>query len=603
MGQVATLIAKAAPAGGAAAGETIGATVGALVITAAMFAIVAGHRSGRLPQVGRLAAFAERSSGIPGWSSLPIAFVVGALLVAVFGMYWDISIHIDEGRDAGPLANPAHYFILAGLFGVFFAGLLSICLPTEGRPSPAAVKLRGDWYAPLGGLLMLVSSSFALGAFPMDDVWHRIFGQDVTLWGPTHLVLIGGAGLATVGALILLAEGVDARSPDTPRPRARFLVLWQGMLAGSFLVALSTFQAEFDFAVPQFRLVWHPILLMLAAGIGLVSARIMIGRGGALLAVAWFVAIRGGLSLYVGPLTGHTGLHFPLYIVEALVVEAVALRVPRDRPIAFGALAGVGIGTIGLAAEWAWSHIWFTFPWNSALLPEGIVAGLLAGVAGGVIGGFVGGSLVTPEVRSRPEWRWAAPAAALVAIGLCVYAAPMEAGPRTRAELTLRDVSPPPKREVAGTVKLDPPDAAEDAEWLNITGWQGGGSVVDFLRKEREGEYRTTKPIPVYDNWKVTMRLHKDRTVASVPIFMPQDEAIPVPEIPAEPRITRNFVLDKENLLREQKDDAPPFLTTAAYVIVLLIGLGLFASLGWGLARFGRLTGVEERRPAAASGR
>jgi hypothetical protein len=179
----------------------------------------------------------------------------------------------------------------------------------------------------------------------------------------------------------------------------------------------------------------------------------------------------------------------------------------------------------------------------------------------------------------------------------------MEAGPRTRAELTLRDVSPPPKREVAGTVKLDPPDAAEDAEWLNITGWQGGGSVVDFLRKEREGEYRTTKPIPVYDNWKVTMRLHKDRTVASVPIFMPQDEAIPVPEIPAEPRITRNFVLDKENLLREQKDDAPPFLTTAAYVIVLLIGLGLFASLGWGLARFGRLTGVEERRPAAASGR
>ena len=39
---------------------------------------------------------------------------------------------------------------------------------------------------------------------------------------------------------------------------------------GGFLVALSTFQAEFDFGVPQFRLVWQPILLMLAAGIGLV---------------------------------------------------------------------------------------------------------------------------------------------------------------------------------------------------------------------------------------------------------------------------------------------------------------------------------------------
>src|ERR687892_565578 len=87
-------------------------------------------------------AFAERSSGIPGWSAFPLAFVGGSLVVAVLGMYWDISIHLDEGRDEGPLANAAHYFILAGLFGIFFAGLLSISLPKEDRkPSKAAVKI------------------------------------------------------------------------------------------------------------------------------------------------------------------------------------------------------------------------------------------------------------------------------------------------------------------------------------------------------------------------------------------------------------------------------------------------------------------------------
>src|SRR4051794_24340022 len=271
-----TLLAKAPPSGGAATGETIAATAGALVITGVMFAIVIGHRTGRIKFVQRVSDFAERNSGIPGWSSLPIAFVTGALLIAVFGMYWDISIHLDKGRDPGPLANAAHYFILAGLFGVFFAGLLSICLPREGKPSPASVKITKDWYAPLGGILMLVSASFALGAFPMDDVWHRIFGQDVTLWGPTHLVLIGGAGLATVGGLILLAEGISARTGDTPRERPSLLLGRRAVQAGAFLVALSTFQAEFDYAVPQFRLVWHPILLMLAAGIGLVSARIVI---------------------------------------------------------------------------------------------------------------------------------------------------------------------------------------------------------------------------------------------------------------------------------------------------------------------------------------
>src|SRR4051812_24535607 len=314
-----------------------------------MFAIVAGHRSGRLPQVGRFAALAERSSGIPGWASFPLAFVGGSLLVAVFGVYWDISIHLDKGRDPGPLANAAHYFILLGVFRVFFAGLLSMTLPRRGRPSRSAIKIMGDWYAPLGGILMLVSASFALGAFPMDDVWHRIFGQDVTLWGPTHLVLIGGAGLATVGGLILLCEGVNARSPETPRPRVRWLLVRQGAAAGSFLLALSTFQAEFDFSVPQFRLVWQPILLMLAAGIALVAARILIGRGGALLAVAVFLLVRGLLSLYIGPITGHTPLPFPLYIAEALVVEGVALAMDRDRPIRLGLVAGAAVGVFGLA--------------------------------------------------------------------------------------------------------------------------------------------------------------------------------------------------------------------------------------------------------------
>src|SRR5215211_3632003 len=312
-----------APAGGAAIGQALLATAGALVITAAMLTVLIGHRNGRLPQVARLAAFAERSSGIPGWASLPLFFVVGALLVAAFGMYWDISIHLDKGRDAGPLANTAHYFILAGLFGIFFAGLLSVSLPRGRRPSPSALRLTRDWYAPLGGVLMLASSSFALAAFPMDDLWHRVFGQDVTLWGPTHLVLIGGAGLATVGALILLCEGMSARTSEMPRAHPRAMLLGKAALAGAFLVALSTFQAEFDFAVPQFRLLWHPILLMLAAGIGLVAARLFIGKGGALMAVAVYLVIRGLLSLWVGPITGHTALHFPLYIVEALVVEAV----------------------------------------------------------------------------------------------------------------------------------------------------------------------------------------------------------------------------------------------------------------------------------------
>ena len=41
--------------------------------------------------------------------------------------------------------------------------------------------------------MLFACASFSLLGFPLDDGWHRIFGQDVTLWGPTHLMLIGGA--------------------------------------------------------------------------------------------------------------------------------------------------------------------------------------------------------------------------------------------------------------------------------------------------------------------------------------------------------------------------------------------------------------------------
>jgi hypothetical protein len=280
------------------------------------------------------------------------------LLIALFGMYWDISLHVDVGRDSGPLANPAHYFILAGLFGLFTAGFLAIVLP-EGRPSRAAVRISGDWYAPVGGIALVACAAFSLFGFPLDDVWHRLFGQDVTLWGPTHMMLIGGAGLALIGETMLMVEG------RTQAPVARRGQGFLGLVAksryaavmGGFLVGLSTFQAEFDFGVPQFRLLLQPVLIAAAAGIALVAARVYGGRGAALAAFAYFVVIRGIVSLLVGPVLGETTPHMPLYLAEAAAVEALALVVSTDRPYRFGALSGLLIGTVGFAAEYAWSHV------------------------------------------------------------------------------------------------------------------------------------------------------------------------------------------------------------------------------------------------------
>ena len=145
-----------------------------------------------------------------------MALFITTIICALFGFIWDVSLHIGKGRDPGPLANPAHYFILFGLFLLFVAGCLAMVLPYD-KPGPSAVRITRNWYAPVGGILMAGCGLYALTGFPLDDIWHRIFGQDVTLWGPTHLMMIGGAGFSTLSALYPGARGTQGRWATTRR--------------------------------------------------------------------------------------------------------------------------------------------------------------------------------------------------------------------------------------------------------------------------------------------------------------------------------------------------------------------------------------------------
>ena len=594
------------PAGGAAAGEAIGATAGALVATALVAYLIAGHRSGKLTVLARVARWADRHTGLPAWASVPSMLLGISLLTAVLGMYWDISLHIDNGRDAGPLANPAHYLILIGLYGVLVAGVMSIALAGTERPAKTAVHLGGDWWAPVGGLMMAACGAFALTGFPLDDMWHRLFGQDVTLWGPTHLMLIGGASLATLGGMVLMGEAITTVGRDPDRESTPLIVhVRRALLVGGFLVALSTFQGEFDFGVPQFREVYQPILIMLAAGIGLVACRLYIGRGGALLAVAGYIVIRGLVTIMVGVVWGETLPHFPLYIVEALAVEAVFARASGRSPVVNGAIAGALIGTVGLAAEWAWSHIWMPIPWNDSLLPEAAIAGIVTAVAAGMVGGFIGGSLVgsSGALVSREDGRRlvsadrrAALVAGLTLMAVIAWALPMSTSGPERAQVALKDIQSGPNRTVAATIRLEPRDAVKDPEFMNVTAWQGGGRVLDPLEKVSDGLYRTTKPIPVHDGWKSTLRIQQGDALISMPLYMPRDAAIPAKEVPARASFSRAFVADHKVLQRERKEGVSGALTLIAYPTVLAIALSILALIAWSLLRVHR---GEPRSPRA----
>jgi hypothetical protein len=578
------VLAAAPPAGGATLGQVAIASLAAMLLTAALLYIGFGYRAGRLGWLRRFGDRVERFSGYPAWVALLFGIATTSLLVALFGMYWDISLHIDVGRDPGPLANPAHYFILAGLFGIFTAGFFAMVLP-EGKPSETAIRLGPDWHAPLGGVLICACGAFSLVGFPLDDIWHRLFGQDVTLWGPTHLMLIGGAAMTLIGIGVLTVEGMRARSLPGAGGDHRQVVLARAIAStGGLLLGLSTFQAEFDFGVPQFNFLFEPMMIMLAAGVGLIAARLYAGRGAALGAALFFLLARGALALIIGPVLGETTPHMPLYIVEALVVEAVALRVSTDRPLAFGLWSGLGIGTVGLASEWAWSHFWMPIPWPAAAFPEVALVGLAIALAASLLGAWIGTRLSPEPGKRRPGLRLGACAGAATIALATALALHTPANEGVRAQVALHELSSGPQREVSATVRLTPRDAAEDARWFDVTAWQGGGLVVDPLERVAPGVYRSTEPIPVGGNWKTMIRLHSGSSLAAVPIFLPRDAAIPAPEVPAHASFSRGFV-DETQLLQREKTGGSPALVAVAYATVASIALSLLALLAWSLHR------------------
>src|SRR6201997_248164 len=234
---------------GAGLNQVIGMSIAAVVITLVMLWVGHAHRTQRIEWLTRIADKMGEKFHRPNWVALPVLVFTTSIICALFGFIWDVSWHIGNGRDPGPLANPAHYFIIIGLFGVFLAGMISVVLPFD-KPGPAAVRITRNWYAPVGGLLMAGCGLYALIGFPLDDMWHRIFGQDVTLWGPTHLMMIGGAGFATLTALFLEYEGHLATAADPPHEVIGLKAI-QYLGFGGIVIGMSVFQIEFDFGVAQ----------------------------------------------------------------------------------------------------------------------------------------------------------------------------------------------------------------------------------------------------------------------------------------------------------------------------------------------------------------
>src|SRR3989454_551978 len=161
--------------------------------------------------------------------------LLAAKLVGGWGVGWDIRWHLVIGRDSFWIAPHLMTYIAVTAAAVISLGVLVAETRRARRetPPPDAVAVAG-LSGTRGFHLAWWGMAIVLLAAPIDDLWHRLFGIDVTLWSPPHLLALAGSQVSNLGGLLIALEVYE-------KGRARWAAL-----AASGILLLGTFYIMVD---------------------------------------------------------------------------------------------------------------------------------------------------------------------------------------------------------------------------------------------------------------------------------------------------------------------------------------------------------------------
>jgi hypothetical protein len=239
--------------------------------------------------------------------------LLGGKLLGAWGLAWDIQWHLLIGRDTFWIAPHLMMYggITAGLLVAFGVLALDTAAAHRGARPPGALAIVGvtstrGMHLAAWGLALVVLAA------PIDDLWHRLFGLDVTLWSPPHLLGLLGSAINTLGTLVIATEVY----PIGSRARQTALLLGGALLYGGVRVVL---EPAWLTAFRHGGVAFHTFAILgaLALPLVLVPAARLVDRRWTPVAV---VVVALGISL-VGELVARVG--FEIVQPESVIAEEI----------------------------------------------------------------------------------------------------------------------------------------------------------------------------------------------------------------------------------------------------------------------------------------
>ena len=137
--------------------------------------------------------------------------LLAAKLVGGWGVGWDIRWHLVIGRDSFWIAPHVMTYASVVVACAISFGVLAVetWRARRGGSSMGMITIAG-LRGTRGFHLAWWGMAIVILAAPIDDLWHRLFGLDVTLWSPPHLLGLAGSQVSNLGALLVALEVYDA---------------------------------------------------------------------------------------------------------------------------------------------------------------------------------------------------------------------------------------------------------------------------------------------------------------------------------------------------------------------------------------------------------